>query len=334
MERLNEEQLEQFCLRLSKLISAGITAQESVYLMLEEESELPPAWLQALQEALSVGAPLSEALASVGGVPHDMLQMVSIGDATGNVERVLANLAKYYNNQRELRSALKRAVGYPALMAGLIVLVFSIVLTQVLPVFSRVFQQIGAGIPQALLRFVEMGTAGRVAIYALCAVILIAAGYVLWRIEKGSRLPLGKKVDLAVNRNRFSSSFAMLLSSGMAIDGALEKAADMLKDSSFAQPVAQATQLFEQGNPLPQCLSETGVLSKSDASYLSVATRSGVMDEAMAEISERCATESERILALSMGRFEFAIVLILCLLVVMILLAVIVPLIGVLTAIS
>ena len=334
MEPIKTDQLDQFCWRLSRLLGAGITIQESLTLMLQEDSVASKEHLTQLSDELMKGSTLSQAMKEVGGVPADMQHMIAIGEVAGRLEQVLQSLAKYYVRQKETKDALRRAVGYPALMASLIVFVFSIVLTQVLPIFSRVFAQVGAGVPAFLTEMVNMSTAGRVVIYAVCIILLVLAGVMFWRIEKDREMPLGKNVTLAVDRNRFAAAFAMLLQSGVSIDSALEMSATMMGKSHFATALHAAAKLFLEGTPLAKALAETNVLSQSEAGFLAIGVRSGATDEAMAEISTRCAEESDQMLVRALGRFEFVIVMTLCLLVALILMAVILPLIGVLTAIA
>ena len=334
MEPLKTDQLDQFCWRLSRLLGAGITIQESITLMLQEDSVASKEQLTLLSDELMKGNTLSQAMKDVGGFPDDMQQMIAIGEMAGRLEQVLQSLAKYYVRQKETKDALRRAVGYPALMASLIVFVFSIVLTQVLPIFSRVFAQVGAGVPAFLTGMVNMSSAGRVVIYAICIILLALAGVMFWRIEKDREMPLGKGVTLAVDRNRFTAAFAMLLQSGVSIDSALEMSARLMGKSHFSSALQAAAKLFLEGTPLAKALAETHVLSQSEAGFLAVGVRSGSTDEAMAEISARCAEESDQMLVRALGRFEFIIVMTLCLLVALILMAVILPLIGVLTAIA
>ena len=334
MEPLKIGQLDQFCWRLSRLLSAGITIQESITFMLQEDSVASKEQLTLLSNELMKGTSLSQAMKAVGGFPDDMQQMIAIGEVAGRLELVLQSLAKYYLRQKETKDALRRAVGYPALMASLILFVFSIILTRVLPIFSRIFAQVGVGAPIFLTSIVNINSTGRVVIYGICALLLGFATVLFWRIEQNREMPLGKAVTLAVDRNRFASAFAMLLQSGVPIDSALEMSARLMGKSEFSTSLRTAADLFINGTPLTKALADTRVLSQSEAGFLAVGVRSGSTDEAMAEISARCAEESEQVLVRTLGRFEFIIVITLCLLVFLILLAVILPLIGVLTAIA
>lgn len=332
VKQWNMVELELFCRRLSTLLTAGIHAQEAVSL-LKEEASLPFDALEQVERALGEGKMLSQALREAECFGEDMVAMVVIGERSGHTEEVLANLAKFYARQEETRWALRRAVGYPALMAGVIVAVFALVVTQVLPIFSRVFAQAGLSLPPMVAGFVAFGEAGRLIIYAVAIALVGAALFLFWRTERSNQPPIGKTARLALDRSRFANAFALLLASGVPIDESLIMSEDFLKGSPLCEQIERAKLAYQNGDALAKALGDSEVLTRADSSQLSVGMRSGNSDEMMQEVSERCADTADKKLNTMLSRFEFILVLALCLLVGLILMMVILPLLGVLTAI-
>lgn len=333
MKLLDAQQLEIFCQRLSSLLAVGIHAEEAVSLLAEETS-LPSEILDKVTAALSEGQTLSQSLTAAGGFEHDMIEMVTIGERSGRLEQVLGYLATYYNRQKETRWALRRAVGYPALMAGLIIAVFALVITQVLPIFARVFTQVGAGLPAGVAQLVELGSAGRVVIYIVALALVVLTLLLFWKTERTNKPPVGKVARQALERSRFSSAFALLLSSGVPLDESLKMTIRFMTGSELCPQIEAAAGDFATGESLAKALGDRGVLTRSEASQLAVGMRGGNSEEMMSDVSVRCAEEADRALQSTLSRFEFGLILALCLLVALILLTVILPLLGVLTAIS
>ena len=147
---LTADELSALCWQMAQLGKAGVPWSECAALLLEDSQ--PPrirAALEKLREPLSMGEPLDAAMETAGDYPPYLLRMVSIGQASGRLDRVLAALSDYYRGEAATLDAIRRAVTYPAVMAALIALVFLVLVARVLPVFSRVFAQMGAGLSPA-----------------------------------------------------------------------------------------------------------------------------------------------------------------------------------------
>ena len=173
---LTADELSALCWQLAQLGKAGVPWSESAALLLEDSQ--PPrlrAALEKLREPLGMGEPLSAAMEEAGDYPPYLLRMVAIGQAAGRLDRVLAALSDYYRREASTLDAIRRAVTYPAVMAALIALVFLVLVARVLPVFSRVFAQMGAGLSPTAAVLLGSGSGVKYVAYALSILLLLAA---------------------------------------------------------------------------------------------------------------------------------------------------------------
>ena len=141
---LTEDELSVFCSQLSLLLQAGVGSEESLSI-LTDDARTPGerALLEQIHAALEGGAYLSDALAGAGVFPPYLIRMVEIGQAAGRLDQVLSALSAYYQRESDVSRSLRRAAGYPAVMAVLIAVVFLVLVARVLPVFQQVFDQLG-----------------------------------------------------------------------------------------------------------------------------------------------------------------------------------------------
>ena len=78
---LNNEYVSAFCLEMSLLLHAGISTEDGLYLLSEDESDKKnKKMLTDLANMLSEGRPLSEALREVGRFPKYVGDMVETGE--------------------------------------------------------------------------------------------------------------------------------------------------------------------------------------------------------------------------------------------------------------
>lgn len=334
---LTADELSALCWQMAQLGKAGVPWSECAALLLEDSQ--PPrlrAALERLREPLSMGEPLSAAMEQAGDYPPYLLRMVAIGQAAGRLDRVLSALSDYYRREAAILDAIRRAVTYPAVMAALIALVFLVLVARVLPVFSRVFAQMGAGLSPAAAALLGSGSGVKYAAYALAALLLLGAAalILLFRGERGLRLLGRGKAAEAIARGRFTSAMALMLQSGLPMDEALDRTGQLLSDSPLAPAFADCRRRTEEGTSFPRAVEESGLLGGLLAGLLSAGFRTGAPEEAMAEIARRCQNEADERLSRLLSRFEYGLVIALCAAVGLVLLSVMLPLLGVLSSIG
>lgn len=334
---LTADELSVLCWQFSLLSRAGVSWSESAGVLLEDPQ--PPrvrATLERLREPLAAGEPLSAALEGTGDFPPYLLRMVEIGQAAGRLDQVLTALADYYRAESATAGAVRRAVAYPAVMSALIALVFLVLVSRVLPIFSQVFTQLGAGVSPLAAALLGPGSAGKAAAYVLSGLLFAGAAalLILFRGERGMRLFTRGAAAEAVARGRFASAMALMLQSGLPMDEAMDRTAELLSGSPLAGRLAACRARLEEGASFPKAVELSGLLSGLQAGLLSAGFRAGAPEEAMAELSRRCQAEADDRLSRLLSRFEYALVIVLCAAVGLVLLSVMLPLLGVLSAIG
>ncbi|MEG0320581.1 MAG: type II secretion system F family protein [Oscillospiraceae bacterium] len=334
MKMLSAEVLSVLCWKLTLLARAGVSAGERASLLLEDnEDKALSDILGQVAKHLEEGAALSAALAATGVFPDYLVRMLEIGQAAGREEQVLSDLTDYYRWEADTRGTLRRAMAYPAMMAALIAVIFSVLLSQVLPMFTRVFEQMGQQPSRLTLALLSMGDVSRYVAAALCVLLVGAAVWLIYRINRGGSLPMGKAAA-ALDRSRFSSAMSLMLSAGLPLDEAMERTEKLLSTSRLGEKVARCRTLMEGGAAFPGAVQESGILTGMQAGLLAAGARSGALEAAMAEVTQRSQAQADEGLSGLLSRFEFVLVLVLCVAVGLVLLAVMLPLLSVLTAIG
>lgn len=338
--KLEAEALSVFCCQLSLMLQAGIGSEESVSLLAEdaEGNAESRALLLALQGSLAEGMPLSKALEACGVFPGYMIRMVEIGQAAGRLDQVLAALGEYYRREAETASSIRRAVLYPAVMAVLVAVVFLVLMIRVLPVFQQVFDQLGVSLSPVAAALLGFAAAGKYVGTALVVLLALGAVALLILTRRGSgvehRLLGGGKTGRAVERSRFASAMALMLSSGLPLDEAVDRTAHLLEGGSTATALEQCRARMEAGEDFAKAVAGCGILDGMQAGLLSAGFRAGVPERAMEELAVRCQEEADEHLGNLLSKLEFSLVIILCVAVGAVLLSVMLPLLGVLSAIG
>jgi type IV pilus assembly protein PilC len=108
--------------------------------------------------------------------------------------------------------------------------------------------------------------------------------------------------------------------------------------SGGAKPVdakhKKAADLMRDGNTLADALSKAGILTSQDGKMLSIGSKGGKSDEAMAEIARRGDIGVQDAIDRLVGKIEPTLVIISSVIIGVILLSVMLPLMGIMTSIG
>jgi MSHA biogenesis protein MshG len=125
---------------LSIALTAGMPMLQTLHIIARSAgNEFMAERVLRLRDAVEKGEPLSRAAASVGMFPPLVLQMMSVGEETGDVAELLDEVAGFY--EREVDYALKNLSA--AIEPLLIVFVGGVVLILALGVFLPLWEMIG-----------------------------------------------------------------------------------------------------------------------------------------------------------------------------------------------
>ena len=341
-----EQYLPVFCHELYQLYRTGISPVDGLALLKEDETDpqvLP--WLEKLCQYTEEGLPLADAMRETGAFPAYMTDMIALADSTGRLEDTLLALQHHYERKIRLRSDIRSAVTVPVILLVVMVAVVVLLITQVLPVFDRVFAQLGVhmdGVAAGMLRaggvLARVGTWFGVVLAVIAVIALVTAvvpslrkRFTAWFTRQfGGRGLAGK---MAVSR--FSSSMAMATASGMGMEEAVELSAKLC---GGAKEIDEKTTLcrehIENGSSPADALAESGLFSKRDCLLLKLSERTGSLPETLETLAARQEEESLRRVDRLVGTIEPGIVLITSVLAGVILLSVMLPMMGLLSGIG
>ena len=144
-KKLTQEELAAFCSQLSLLLPAGITPYEAIIFMKEDTpTEKGKESLEQIEAALKDGLSFYDALKNSCLFPDYVTSMILLGEESGNLDIVIQKLADYYEQQCSITSSIKNAISYPMIMIGLMLVILSVLLAKILPIFNQVFIQLGS----------------------------------------------------------------------------------------------------------------------------------------------------------------------------------------------
>lgn len=341
----SSREISAFCLQISLLLHAAIPLDEGLSVMAEDAVwEEERRILLSMAEEAELGIPFSKVLEQAEVYPPYVIRMVRIGEETGNLDEIMESLAEYYDKEDILYKNIRHALTYPIIMITMLLVVLLVLFTKVMPIFEGVYRQLGAEMPPASLAATRLG-----GIFSGTALLLGGAlgltVFAVWILSKnGRKVPAAEKliqwikrknkIALSTAKRRFTAVLALTLKSGLELEKGMELAAQLVEHKDVEEKIRQCSFELESGATYYTAMKNTGLFTGFYVQMIKVGTKSGRLDSVMAELSDKYEEEADTAMEQLINRFEPTVVAVLAISVGVILLSVMLPLMGVLSAIG
>lgn len=339
------QELSAFCLQVSLLLDAAVPLDEGLTIMSEDaQNQKEKEMLLSMAEDVELGDPFYVVLEKTGEFPPYVIKMAKLGQQTGTLDQMMASLSVYYEKEYYLLRHIQNAITYPVIMIVMLLVVLFVLFSKVMPIFEEVYEQLGARIAPAAQSAIRLGAA-----FSLAALIVFAAAFaaiacIYIASRFGKRIQMVEKligfvkrrskIALAVANRRFTSVLALTLKSGMELEKGLNLAEELVENSRVEEQIRLCSQNLEDGANYYEAMKKTGLFSGFHIQMIKVGSRSGHLDSVMEQISRDYEQQADSSIDSMIARFEPTMVAVLALAVGLILLSVMLPLVGVMSAIG
>lgn len=345
---LESSAISAFCSSVATMLAAGVQTDEAVHMLSEhrEESNFKRV-CDHLYSKLTQGNDLAEAMKSSGAFPDYAVEMVRVGEKSGRTERVLRSLGHYYESEHRTYAKLQNSVGYPAALLCVMSVILLFTVIWILPIFTDTYANMSGSLTSGSFGMVGVSLViGWVAL----AVVLIAtiATLVLWglahspqgRIKVSTffeKIPVTKKAMYQLALSRFTNALSTYVASGVQEEAAMQQAMDTVSHPALRAKLGTAlSSMNDLDNPrsLGQAIAENEIFEPIYGRMLLVYTRSGSTDEVLANLSDIFFNDANDQLDSAIDSIEPQLAAFLTVAVGATLIAVMLPLIGVMSSIA
>ncbi len=296
--------LEFLTAELSLLLDSGVRIDKGIDIIKRTKAKPALAKLLAdISNDIKQGKSLSEAFREHGAIFDDLYcNLIELGEASGNLSEVFADLAKDLKFRRELQRKIVSSLAYPSVIFFVCILSIFFIFNFIVPKMSAMFTDITA-LPwytSAMLLTSEWMI--KYQLFLVVGFILATfgivkltkqTGFVSWWQKTSLKLPIVRHAVITVERIRFNSGLAMMVKAGVQIDKALGLSAGNIKNRSLRQEMEIAKTKVKGGSSLTPALKQTSLYPDFFISLLEVGEESGNLERVFDEIASRSRQEFE-----------------------------------------
>lgn len=340
---LSSAELSNFCGQVALILEAGLPLYDGMETLAgaDKGSENADIYVSASKGVTEKGS-LYDALKEDERWPKYLVEMVGIGERSGQLDTVMRGLEEYYAREDRIRSSVVGAVTYPLVLGIMLIVIVLILLWKVLPVFRRVLNSMGVGLTEAGGTMMRLGVAVGWIILALVAVVVIAVvtGVILMRTKHRDKvmnlvqklMPSLQNLNKKLSASRVASVLSMMLSGGFPTGEALEMTSAVLSDKEAAAKVEDIRNKLEEGSTFAEAVTSTGLFEDLHNRMITMGSATGKEDQVLSKLAGLYEEQVEDGITRLVAIIEPTLVALLSIVIGAVLLSVMLPMAGILSS--
>jgi general secretion pathway protein F len=330
--RLSIAQLSLLTRQLATLLDASLTLEQALSALIEQsENETARQVLAGVRAEVLSGHTFAKALGRYETIfPELYRALVTAGESSGELGRVMLRLADYTESRQALRQKVVLAFVYPAIVTLVALLVVGGLLIYVVPQVVGVFEQSHQTLPLLTRSLIWVSSSlqqswGYLLLFLIALIVLIQQMLRQARLRYQAHLKLLKfpvigRLVRGINTARMASTLAILAGSGVPLMAALHAAAGVVNNLPMRAALDEAANKVREGVSLSRALAVSGYFPPLLVHLISSGEASGKLDVMLERAAEQQEQEVgnytsiltsllEPILILTMGGVVLLIVL-------------------------
>src|SRR3954454_7733227 len=291
--------LQIFSRQFATMIEAGLNVVGSLAILEEQTDDQNLGKVIAeLRKDVEGGLLLSEAMARHPKVFSRLyISMVEAGEAAGILDIVLDRVAFQIEKAEQIRRRVKGAMIYPTMVLIFATLVLIGMLMFLVPVFVKIFGQLGGQLPTLTLYVVHASNLLRNYWFIIIpTLIAMPFAFKKWKATDSGRKKFDKfllKVPmkigdtvLKVTMARFSRTLSTLVAAGVDIIKALEITGQTAGNWVIEDALAGVRAKVHEGVPIAQPLVENEIFPPMVAQMVKIGEETGELEKMLSKIAD------------------------------------------------
>lgn len=329
-----------FCRQFVSILRAGVSVA-SVLAMLGQQTSNKKlrAAIREMQADVEKGEALATSMRRHPKIfPAILVNMVSAGEASGNLEESFRQMELYFDRSKRTKSKVTSAMIYPCVLIVVMIVVLIVMMTKIIPNFLKTFEDMDAELPKITLGVMAVCEWFKSWWWVplLVLVALIVGGVLFHRTDKGKHFFgwLARKTPVVGNLTvktacaTFCRTMEVLIGSGLTLTDSMDLAASNMGNIYYLEAIRDARALVAEGTPLRESLVRTGIFPAMVSNLVGVGEETGDLQSMMGKVADYYDEEVDEATKKLLNLMEPAIIIVMAVFVVIIVLAIYLPMIN------
>ncbi len=298
-KKVKPKTLQIFSRQFATMVEAGLNIVAALVILEQQTDDLYFGQvIKELRADVESGLLLSEAMKRHPKIFDRLfISMVEAGEAAGILDEVLDRVAFQIEKSTQIKRRVKGAMLYPTMVLVFATLVLTGLLMFLVPVFVKIFGQLGGELPTLTQYVVAASDLLKHKWY----VIFPSIGITIFALRKYKKTESGRKkwdriklkipmkigsVVLKVTMARFSRTLSTLVSAGVDIIKALEITGQTAGNWVIEEALADVRAKVHEGVPIAQPLVDNPIFPPMVSQMVKIGEETGELEKMLGKIAD------------------------------------------------
>ena len=298
-KKVKPKTLQIFSRQFATMIEAGLNIVAALVILEQQTDDLYFAKVvKELRADVEGGLLLSQAMQRHPKIFDRLfVSMVSAGEAAGILDEVLDRVAYQIEKATQIKRRVKGAMLYPTMVLVFATLVLTGLLMFLVPVFVKIFGQLGGQLPTLTQYVVSVSDLLRQKYYIIFPIL----GALIFGLRKYKKTDAGRKkwdqiklkipmkigsVVLKVTMARFSRTLSTLIAAGVDIIQALEITGQSSGNWVIEQALGDVRAKVGEGVPIAQPLVDNPIFPPMVSQMVKIGEETGELEKMLGKVAD------------------------------------------------
>jgi len=298
-KKIKPQSMQVFSRQFATMIEAGLNIVAALVILEEQTDDKYLATvIGELRADVEGGLLLSQAMARHPKVFSELyVSMVQAGEAAGILDQVLDRVAVQIEKETKIKRRVKGAMVYPTVVFTFATLVLIAMLMFVVPIFAKIFKDLGGQLPMLTQLVVNASNLLRSSWYIIFPLVILA----IWGVRRYKRTEPGRQlwdriklripmkigdVVLKVTMARLLRTLATLVGAGVDIIKALEIAGSTAGNWMVEVALENVRTKVQEGIPIAEPLSEDPLFPPMVSHMVKIGEETGELEGMLGKVAD------------------------------------------------
>lgn len=303
-KKLSDKKKERFYAELAVLLKSGIDIKTALEIIIEgETTKKRQSYTKEIKNAVVEGGSLSSAIKGIDLFTEYEYYSLRIGEESGNVVKVLKDLADFYAKRIEQRRKVVSTFSYPVIVMVVAVLAVVFMLNFIVPMFRDVFGRFGGELPALTQLILDLSDGlSAYGIYFLIVFILIMITLLTQKKKQwfrnyasqfALRIPFVGELIKKIYIARFSHSMHLLSQAKNPLLNSIQLVKKMVSFYPLEKALDQIEKDVMYGDSLYHSMEKHSIFDKKMTSLIKVGEEVNQLELIFKQIDEQFQEEIE-----------------------------------------
>jgi type IV pilus assembly protein PilC len=296
--KVTEKDIVLFTRQFATMIDAGLPLVQCLDILANQTGNRTfKQMLKQIKSDVESGSTFADALKKHPKTFDELfVNLIAAGEVGGILDTILNRLAAYIEKAMKLKKKVKGAMVYPSVVLVVAVAVVAVLLLFVIPIFKKMFEDMGGGLPtptQMVIDFSEWVQSYILFIVAVVVVFIIAFNR-FYATRRGRalmddlilRVPVIGDLIRKVAVARFTRTLGTMIQSGVPLLDGLDIVARTAGNKTVEAAILKTRASIAEGRTIADPLSESGVFPSMVVQMIAVGESTGALDAMLTKIAD------------------------------------------------